>query len=93
MKINRLQVALVSVALLTTAILAEVLAPRELMARTASIDLEAAVPKEFGVWKLLPDVKPITPDVPASYLRQAAGVTILADRAAWPGPIPSPGAA
>jgi len=29
---------------------------------------------------------PITPDVPASYLRRAAGVTVLADRAAWPGP-------
>lgn len=27
---------------------------------------------------------PVTPDVPSSYLRQAANVTILADRAAWP---------
>ncbi len=27
---------------------------------------------------------PVTPAVPASYLRQAANVTILADRAAWP---------
>ena len=27
---------------------------------------------------------PATPDVPSSYLRQAANVTILADRAAWP---------
>ena len=35
MKINRLQVVLVSVALLTSAVLAEVLAPRQLMARTA----------------------------------------------------------
>ena len=26
---------------------------------------------------------PITPDVPASYLRQAADVTVLADKAAW----------
>ena len=29
-------------------------------------------------------VGPATPDVPSSYLRQAANVTILADRAAWP---------
>lgn len=29
---------------------------------------------------------PVTPDVPASYLRQAANVTVLADRAAWPSP-------
>jgi glucosamine-6-phosphate deaminase len=27
---------------------------------------------------------PLTPDVPASYLRQAANVTVIADRAAWP---------
>jgi len=27
---------------------------------------------------------PITPDVPASFLQRAAGVTVLADRAAWP---------
>ena len=36
---------------------------------------------------------PITPDVPASYLRQAAGGLATRDRAAWPGPIPLPGAA
>ncbi|MBC8075127.1 MAG: 6-phosphogluconolactonase, partial [Chloroflexales bacterium] len=27
---------------------------------------------------------PITPDVPASFLQRAAGVMVLADRAAWP---------
>jgi glucosamine-6-phosphate deaminase len=27
---------------------------------------------------------PMTPDVPSSYLQQAEGVTVLADRAAWP---------
>ncbi len=27
---------------------------------------------------------PVTPDVPASYLQQAANVTVIADRAAWP---------
>ena len=31
---------------------------------------------------------PITPAVPASYLRDAADVTVVADRAAWPGPVP-----
>jgi glucosamine-6-phosphate deaminase len=31
---------------------------------------------------------PMMPDVPASYLQQAANVTVLADRAAWPFPIP-----
>ena len=28
---------------------------------------------------------PVTPAVPASYLQQAANVTVIADRAAWPG--------
>jgi glucosamine-6-phosphate deaminase len=28
---------------------------------------------------------PITPAVPASYLQRAANVTVIADRAAWPG--------
>lgn len=31
---------------------------------------------------------PVTPDVPASFLQQATNVTVIADRAAWPGPLP-----
>jgi EpsI family protein len=61
MRINRVQVVLVSIALLTSAILAEVLAPRELMARSSALDLERAIPKQFGAWTLAPNVKPITP--------------------------------
>src|SRR5258708_9675707 len=64
MKINRLQVVLVSIALLTSAILAEVLAPRELMARTAALDLEKAIPRQFGAWTLVPNMQPITPADP-----------------------------
>ena len=64
MKINRLQVVLVSIALLTSAILAEVLAPRELMARTAALDLETAIPRQFGGWTLVPSIQPITPAEP-----------------------------
>jgi EpsI family protein len=64
MKISRLQIVLVSVALLTSAVLAEVLAPRELMARTASLDLEKAVPRQFGAWTLVPNIQPITPTDP-----------------------------
>jgi EpsI family protein len=64
MKFNRLQVVLVSVALLTSAILAEVLAPRELMARSAAIDLEKAVPRQFGSWTMVPGIQPITPSDP-----------------------------
>src|SRR5260370_35283492 len=64
MKINRLQVVLVSIALLTSAVLAEVLAPRELMARTAALDLEKAVPRQFGSWTMVPNIQPITPADP-----------------------------
>jgi EpsI family protein len=64
MKINRLQVVLVSIALLTSAILAEVLAPHELMARTAALDLEKAIPRQFGEWTLVPNMQPITPSDP-----------------------------
>ena len=54
MKINPLQSVLVAIALLGSAFLAEVLAPRQLMARTASIDLETAIPRQFGGWKCSP---------------------------------------
>jgi EpsI family protein len=64
MTLNRLQIALVAVALVTSAVLAEVLAPRELMARTASLDLEKSVPRQFGAWTLVPNVQPISPADP-----------------------------
>ena len=64
MKINPLQIVLVSIALLGSAILAEVLTPRQLMARTASIDLETAIPRQFGGWTLLPNIQPIAPSEP-----------------------------
>ena len=64
MKINRLQVVLVSIALLTSAILAEVLEPHELMARTAALDLETAIPRQFSAWTLVPILLPLTPSNP-----------------------------
>ena len=64
MKINRLQVVLVSIALLTSAILAEVMAPRELMARSGALDLETAIPRQFGTWTLAPNIQPLTPSDP-----------------------------
>lgn len=64
MKINRLQVVLVSIALLTSAILAQVLEPRELMARTAAIHLETAIPRQFDGWTEVPNMQPIVPADP-----------------------------
>jgi EpsI family protein len=69
MKLNRLQVILASIALLGSAVLAEVLAPRELMARTsASLSLEQVIPKEFGTWRLVPEISPVTPADPEGYV-------------------------
>src|SRR6266850_2015929 len=70
MKINRIQIILASIAILSSAILAEVLAPRELMARTsASLDLEKVIPKQFGIWRLATDIAPVTPSDPEGYVQ------------------------
>ena len=70
MKINRIQIILASIAILSSAVLAEVLAPRELMARTsASLDLEKVIPKQFGVWRLATDIAPVTPSDPEGYVQ------------------------
>lgn len=73
MKVSRVQIILVSIALLAAAVLAEVLAPRELMARaSASLDLQQVIPKQFGEWKWVPDVTPVTPQDPEGYVEPDA---------------------
>jgi len=65
-----IQIILASIAILSSAVLAEVLAPRELMARTsASLDLEKVIPKQFGVWRLATDIAPVTPSDPEGYVQ------------------------
>lgn len=62
MKINPYQAVAVAIALIAAAILAEVLKPRELMAKqTASINIESTIPREFGDWKMVPGVGVVTP--------------------------------
>jgi len=69
-KFNRIQVILACVAILASAVLAEVLAPRELMARTAaSLSLERVIPKQFGSWTLVPEISPVTPPDPEGYVQ------------------------
>jgi EpsI family protein len=69
MKLNRVQVILASIAILGSAVLAEVLAPREMMARTsASLSLEQVIPKQFGTWTLVPEISPVTPADPEGYV-------------------------
>ncbi len=65
MKVNRVQIVLASIALLGSAVLAEVLTPRELMARSsASLSLENDIPKQFGTWTLVPSISPVMPAEP-----------------------------
>jgi EpsI family protein len=69
MKINRIQVLFASVALLAAALLAQVLAPRELMARaSASLDLDKAIPRQFGEWTVVPNMSPVTPADPEGFV-------------------------
>ena len=70
MKLNRLQLVLACVAMITVAILAQVLTPRELMARTsASMDLQKIIPESFGTWTLVPSITPVTPTEPEGYVQ------------------------
>lgn len=70
MKANRVQIALASIAILGAALLAEVLTPRTLMARTAAApSLDLVIPKKFGTWTLVPDISPVSPPDPEGYVQ------------------------
>jgi EpsI family protein len=70
MSINRIHIVLASIVILGSAVLAAVLAPHELMARSsASLDLEQVIPKQFGTWRLAPDITPVTPADPEGYVQ------------------------
>jgi EpsI family protein len=70
MKLNRVQVILASIAILGSAVLAQVLTPRELMARTsAAPSLESVIPRQFGTWTLIPEISPVQPPDPEGYVQ------------------------
>lgn len=70
MKSSRVGVVLASIAIAGTAIAAEVFAPRQLMARTTSSQsLETVIPKQFGTWKLVPEISPVKPVDPEAYVQ------------------------
>jgi EpsI family protein len=65
MKINPVQAILAAVTILAAGILAETLKPKELMASsTPALNLETAIPRQFGQWKLVPNVGLVTPTDP-----------------------------
>jgi EpsI family protein len=56
--------------------MAKVLEPRELMARTsASPSLEQVIPKQFGRWRFVPEITPVTPADPEAYVEPDANST------------------
>ncbi|MBI5263410.1 MAG: EpsI family protein [Bradyrhizobium sp.] len=70
MKSNRIKIVLASAAIVGTAILAKVLAPHELMARTVTApSLENVIPRQFGNWKVIPEISPIRPVDPEAYVQ------------------------
>jgi EpsI family protein len=73
---SRIQIVLASIALLAAGLLAQVLAPRELMARTsATLNLENVIPKQFGTWTFVPNMSPVTPADPEGYVEADANST------------------
>ena len=65
MKVNRVHIILASIAMLGSAVLAEVLAPRELMANSSpSPSLENDIPEQLGTWTLVPSISPVMPAQP-----------------------------
>jgi EpsI family protein len=66
---TRPHIILASFALLAAAVLAHQLTPHQLMAKTsASLNLDAVIPKQFGRWTLMPDLSPVTPAEPEGYV-------------------------
>lgn len=62
MKVSSYQAFTVAAAIALTAVAAEALRPRELMAKASqSIDLETTVPTAFGQWRMIPGVGVVTP--------------------------------
>jgi EpsI family protein len=71
MKVNPVQAALAAIVILTSAAMAEVLRPRELMASSSTVpDLESVIPRKFGEWTFVPNVGLVTPTGPAGFVRQ-----------------------
>jgi EpsI family protein len=71
MKVNYFQAFLASAVILSAGVLAEVLKPRQLLASTqVAPDLEAAIPRSFGEWHLVPGTGLVTPSEPGAYVKR-----------------------
>ena len=83
MRINPVQAVLASVAILSTAVLAEAIKPRELLASAeVAPDLDKIIPRDFGSWHLVPNVGLVTPSEPGAYLERDLSTRIYSQEVA-----------
>jgi EpsI family protein len=83
MRINPVQAVLASLAILSTAVLAEAIKPRELLASTVvAPDLDQIIPRDFGGWHLVPNVGLVTPSEPGAYLEREQSERIYSQEVA-----------
>ncbi len=70
MKAKPAQLIAATVVILAAAVLAKVLEPRDLMARGAGApSLEQVIPRQFGKWRLVPEISPVAPADPDGYVQ------------------------
>lgn len=70
MKASPVQLVAAAIVIVAAAVLAKVLEPRELMARSPSAaSLEQVIPRQFGKWRLVPEISPVVPADPEGYVQ------------------------
>jgi EpsI family protein len=73
LKLPRASIILASLTIVMAAVLAHLLAPRELMARSsATLDLQQVIPGKFANWTLLPNISPVPAAEPEGYVEPDA---------------------
>lgn len=70
MKAKPVQLVAAAIVIVAAAVMAKVLEPRELMARsTSAASLEQVIPRQFGKWRLVPEISPVVPADPEGYVQ------------------------
>ncbi len=83
MRISPVQAILASIAILSAALLAEALRPRELLASTeVAPNLERVIPKDFGGWHLVPNIGLVTPSEPGAFVERELETRIYSQEVA-----------
>ncbi len=83
MKINPVQAIVASLVILTAGVVAETFKPQQLMASPSTVlDLEKAIPRQFGEWKYVPSVGLVTPTDAPDAERQGSAAWIYSQEVA-----------